>query len=76
MNKLNKIIFMMMVSAPFVTHAENHSKTGNNEETCSSSKKAKGDKKSESSSQKRGLHRTWDPKYQNKSDKKNNESKS
>jgi len=75
MNKFNKIIFMMMVSAPFVTHAENHA-AGKDGETCSSSsKKAKGDNKSESSSQKRGLHRTWDQKHQKNSDQKDSESK-
>ncbi len=75
MNKINKIIFMMMVSAPFVTHAENHKKTGKDGETCSSSKKEKGDNNAKHSNKKIGLHRTWDPKYQNNSDKNNNESK-
>lgn len=75
MNKLNKIIFMMMVSAPFATHADNHA-TGKDGETCSSSKKEKDNKKEKSSSQKRGMHQIWKPEYQNKSDQKNNENKS
>jgi hypothetical protein len=76
MNKFNKIIFMMMVSAPFVTHAENHNKTGNDGETCSSSKKAKGDNNAKHSNKKTGLHQTWNKKYQKNSDQKDSESKS